>query len=136
VLPLIRFDDKSLDIDATNHNLQIKSFNNPTSAASATTLADDLQAQSAVQGHVLYRNADGTLEYKTIGQLSGGTVEFVADIDWYVDGSVHQLRKRLRVLNLATGIITDKAGTTYANGWEVAANTTPISQIIGPSQGA
>ena len=62
-----------------------------------------------------------------------GTVEFVADIDWYVNGSTHQIRKRLRVLNLATGAITDKAGTTYANGWEVAANTTPISSIIPPS---
>ena len=65
-----------------------------------------------------------------------GTVEFVSDIDWYVNGSVHQLRKRLRVFNLASGAVTDKSGTTYANGWEVAANTTPISQIIGPSQGA
>ena len=59
-----------------------------------------------------------------------GTVEFVADVDWYVNGSVHQLRKRLRVLDLATGNVTDKAGTTYANGWEVATNTTPITSII------
>ena len=59
-----------------------------------------------------------------------GTVEFVADVDWYVNGSVHQLRKRLRVLDLATGNVTDKANTTYANGWEVATNTTPISSII------
>ena len=59
-----------------------------------------------------------------------GTVEFVADVDWYVNGSVHQLRKRLRVLDLATGNVTDKANTTYANGWEVAANTTAITSII------
>lgn len=64
------------------------------------------------------------------GGLSG-TVEFVADNDWYVNGSVHQLRKRLRVLDLATGQVTDKAGTTYANGWEVITDTTPISAIIG-----
>ena len=63
------------------------------------------------------------------GGLSG-TVEFVADNDWYVNGSVHQFRKRLRVLDLATGQVTDKAGTTYANGWEVVTDTTPISQII------
>ena len=136
VLPLVRFDDKSLDIDATSHNLQIKSFANPTNAVSSTSLAADLRAQTAVQGHVLFRNAAGALEYKPIGQLSGGgglsgTVEFVADIDWYVNGSVHQLRKRLRVLNLATGQVADKTGTTYTNGWEVAANTTPISSIIG-----
>lgn len=63
------------------------------------------------------------------GGLSG-TVEFVADNDWYVNGSVHQFRKRLRVLDLATGQVTDKARTTYANGWEVVTDTTPISQII------
>lgn len=62
-----------------------------------------------------------------------GTVEFVADADWYVNGSVHVLRKRLRVLDLATGAVTDKAGTTYANGWEVMANSTPISSIINQS---
>lgn len=73
----------------------------------------------------------------TFGGSSGGggggltgTVEFVADVDWYVNGSVHQLRKRLRVLDLATGNVSDKANTTYANGWEVAANTTPITAII------
>lgn len=73
----------------------------------------------------------------TFGGSSGGggggltgTVEFVADVDWYVNGSVHQLRKRLRVLDLATGNATDKANTTYANGWEVATDTTPIAAII------
>ncbi len=84
-------------------------------------------------------NAAGynALQIDTVGaandrfqQKLSGTVEFVADIDWYVDGDTHQLRKRLRVLDLATGSVTDKAGTTYANGWEVAANTTPISSII------
>jgi hypothetical protein len=69
VLPLIRFDDKSLDIDATNHNLQIKNFNNPASAASSTSLANDLQAQTAVQGHVLFRDNSGSLSYKNVGHL-------------------------------------------------------------------
>lgn len=63
------------------------------------------------------------------GGLSG-TVEFVADADWYVNGSVHVLRKRLRILDLATGQVTDKPGTTYGDGWELLANTTPISNII------
>lgn len=63
------------------------------------------------------------------GGLSG-TVEFIADADWYVNGSVHVLRKRLRILDLATGAVTDKPGTTYGNGWELLANTTPISGII------
>ena len=62
-----------------------------------------------------------------------GTVEFVADNDWYVNGSTHQLRKRLRILDLATGQVTDKPNTTYANGWEVLCDTTPISSIINQS---
>ena len=81
---------------------------------------------------------DSTVTFgANIGDGSGGggglygTVEFVADNDWYVNGSVHQLRKRLRVLDLATGQVTDKAGTTYANGWEVAAYSIGISSIIG-----
>lgn len=63
-----------------------------------------------------------------------GTVEFVADGDWYVNGSTHVLRQRLRELDLATGQVTDKANTTYANGWEVMANSTPISGIINGGQ--
>ncbi len=62
-----------------------------------------------------------------------GTVEFMADADWYVSGSTHQLRKRLRVLDLATGQVSDKQGTTYANGWEVLCNSTPISSIVNQS---
>jgi len=79
------------------------------------------------------------LGYVPIGELyqdtSGGggavdmTVEFVADVDWSTN--YHVLRKRLRILNLRTGAITDKPGTTYANGWEIAASSTPISSIIG-----
>lgn len=61
------------------------------------------------------------------------TVEFVADNDWYVNGSTHQLRKRLRILDLSTGNVTDKPNTTYANGWEVLCDTTPISSIINQS---
>ena len=108
---------------------------------SQTTLAADMSATGA-SGHVVFRNASGTLEYKPIGQLQGGggggggltgTVEFVADVDWYVNGSVHQLRKRLRILDLSTGQVTDKANTTYANGWEVMANSTPITSIVNNS---
>ena len=66
-----------------------------------------------------------------IGKLGAdGTLEFVARNDWYVNGSVHQLRQRLRILDFKTGEITDKQGTTYSDGWEVVANTVPISSII------
>lgn len=64
------------------------------------------------------------------GGGGSGTVEFVADVDWYYDSSYHVLRKRLRVLDLSTGAITDKPNTTFANGWEIAAPSTPISSII------
>ena len=116
------------------------------------TAAIDTSAGTATTGTTVYNvlvatlSVDQTTGAKSVKQfvdsavtLGGsdgggglsGTVEFVADIDWYVNGSIHQIRKRIRVLNLATGVVTDKAGTTYQNGWEVAANTTPISSIIG-----
>lgn len=59
-----------------------------------------------------------------------GAVEFMADGDWHVNGSVHVLRKRLRSLDLATGAVTDRPNTTYGNGWEIMADSTPISSII------
>lgn len=115
------------------------SFSN--SADTATT------GESVAAILVAQMSTDATEGYKLVKQLVdsaillgggsdgggglSGTVEFVADVDWYVNGSIHQIIKRLRVLNLATGVVTDKAGTTYNNGWEVAANTTPISSIIG-----
>ena len=52
----------------------------------------------------------------------------MADGDWHVDGSVHVLRKRLRSLNLATG--ADRPNTAYGDGWELMADSTPISSII------
>lgn len=61
----------------------------------------------------------------------GAKLEFVSDVDWYVNGSVHVLRKRLRVLDLHTGKITDKEGTDFADGWDTAAETVGISTIIG-----
>ena len=70
-----------------------------------------------------------TIDIPTPPSPPSGTIEFVADVDW--DASTHKLRKRMRILNLATGAVTDKAGTAYADGWDVAANTTPISSIIG-----
>ena len=122
------------DPDGDEGRLQVKGWK-AGAPTSQTTLAQDLQATGS-QGHLVLRNASGALEYKPIGQLPTppspptGTVEFVADCDWYVNGSVHQLRKRLRILDLVTGQVTDKPGTTYAGGWEVMANTTPISGII------
>lgn len=59
-----------------------------------------------------------------------GTVEFVSDVDWYYDSSYHVIRKRIKELNLATGVVTDKDNTTFANGWEIACPSTPISSII------
>lgn len=118
--------------------LQVKGWK-AGSPVSQTTLSADMSATGAT-GHVVFRNANGGMEYKPLGQIqtgggSGltGTVEFVADCDWYVNGSTHQLRKRLRILNLATGQVSDKPNTTYANGWEVLCNTTPISSIINQS---
>ena len=78
-------------------------------------------------------NGKAKLFYMPLGPLydnsgTAMTVEFVADIDW--DQSNHILRKRLRVLNLQTGAVTDKAGTNFPNGWERVTNTTPISSLL------
>lgn len=127
--------------DGDEGQLQIKGWKtaNP---QDSTTLATYLQNGSYIPSTGLFLVAckpqvtrKPLLVYIPLGQLfqtSGTdmTVEFVADMDWFINGSTHQLRKRFRVLNLRTGQITDKAGTTYAQGWEVAANTTPISNII------
>lgn len=91
--------------------------------------------RDATTGEVLVKPFVDSALILASGYGSGGgglssTVEFVADADWYVNGSVHVLRKRLRILDLATGAVTDKPGTTYGNGWELLANTTPISNII------
>ena len=64
------------------------------------------------------------------GELSG-TVTYVADVDWYVNGSQHCLRKQWIDLDLATGQTNPHPGTTFAGGWEVAANAIGITQIIG-----
>ena len=118
--------------------LQIKGFDKGTPQDSST-LADYLEADDGTKPTILARVEGANapqLKYIPIGKLQGGgggglsdTVEFVADIDW--DTYDHVLRKRIRILNLATGQVTDKPNTTYANGWETAAKSTPISSIIG-----
>jgi hypothetical protein len=125
--------------------LQIKGFK-AGAPSDTNTVADYLMGAanlppSGMQLLVRWTDSDGAhIAYLPIAELyqdSSGqtptdmTVEFVADNDWYVNGSVHVLRKRLRILNLRTGAVTDKPNTTYANGWEVAANSVGISSIIG-----
>ena len=118
----------------------------PLDALNLSEYAKETDLPTVNDGTLTIKQGTTTLGTFTANQATGtivtipepptqpsGTVEFVADVDWYVNGSVHQLRKRLRVLNLATGNVTDKVGTTYANGWEVATNTTPISSILPQS---
>ena len=120
--------------DPDEGKLQVKGWK-AGAPESQTTLAADMSATGAT-GWLVFRNSNGGLEYKPLGQIlagggdGDGTITFVAANDWYVNGSTHQLRMRLRVLDLATGQVTDKANTTYANGWEVICNTTPLSSII------
>lgn len=124
--------------------LQIKGFKAGTPSAAPTDIADYLMGVANLPANGMqlvarWTDSDGAhLVYLPLGLLfrdkSGQTpadmtVEFVADSDWYA--SDHVLRKRLKVLNLRTGAVTDKVGTTYNNGWEVMAQTTPISSIIG-----
>lgn len=130
VLPLVRFDDKSLDIDETNHNLQIKSFDDPTNAASSTSLANDLQAETAVEGYVLFRNSQGGLEYKSIGQLASDVnltdQTVLTGLSW--NQSTHTLEISYAKMTVQKGLITD---------WDPQSmqeiSTTAISDIL-PSQ--
>ena len=132
------------DPDGDEGNLQIKGFKAGTPSAAPTDIADYLMGVANLPANGMqlvarWTDSDGAhLVYLPLGLLfrdkSGQTpadmtVEFVADSDWYA--SDHVLRKRLKVLNLRTGAVTDKVGTTYNNGWEVMAQTTPISSIIG-----
>lgn len=131
--------------DGDEGKLQIKGFK---SGAPATVgnLADYLQGGAALpqDGIFLVARVPQTgggvaLAYMPVSQIfhnqSGDlSVEFVADNDW--DSTNHILRKRLRVLNLRTGAVTDKANTTYENGWEVMAETTGISTILSQQSGS
>lgn len=126
--------------------LQIKGFKAGT-PADANNIAQYLQGAAQLPSAGLFlvarvgASAGGspTLKYIPLSTIftnqSGDlTVEFVADNDW--DSTNHILRKRLRVLNLRTGAVTDKANTTYANGWEVMAQTTGISTILSRQSGS
>jgi hypothetical protein len=130
--------------DGDEGKLQIKGFKAGTPSEAPTDIADYLMGVANLPANGMqlvarWTDSEGAhLVYLPLGLLfrdkSGQTpadmtVEFVADSDWYA--SDHVLRKRLKVLNLRTGAVTDKVGTTYNNGWEVMAQTTPISSIIG-----
>lgn len=133
VLPLIRFDDKSLDIDASNHNLQIKNFADPTNASSSTSLANDLQAETAVEGYVLFRNSQGELEYKSIGQLASDvnlTDQVVlTGLAW--NPSSHNLEISSAKMTVTKGLITD---WTPQETQEIP--TTDISDILSSQSGS
>lgn len=126
--------------------LQIKGFNSGT-PSDTNNIAQYLQGAAQLPSSGLFlvarvgASAGGspTLKYIPLSTIftnqSGDlSVEFVADNDW--DSTNHILRKRLRVLNLRTGAVTDKANTTYANGWEVMAQTTGITTILPQQSGS
>ena len=129
VLPLIRFDDKSLDIDATNHNLQIKSFDNPASAVSSASLADDLRAQTPIQGHILFRDANGALKYKPIGLLSSVNLTdqvIVTGVTW--DTASRAIKISSAKINVVNGVITNWVNNVSDPIPDI--RTTPISNIV------
>ena len=132
VLPLIRFDDKSLDIDATNHNLQIKDWNTGT-PESGTTLAKDLHDADGVtaQGTLVERTTGGALNYKKIGtlaQLLGSTVnrssqKILTGLTW--SRTSHELVISSANITIANGVIT-----SWTDNADAKIATTSISRII------
>lgn len=136
--------DEDAEPDGDEGKLQIKGFKTGT-PETVGNLAEYLQGGVALpqSGIFLVARVPQTgggvaLAYMPVSQIfhnqSGDlSVEFVADNDWYTTD--HVLRKRLRILNLKTGGVTDKANTTYANGWEVMAETVGISTILARQNG-
>lgn len=131
VLPLIRCDDKSLDINATNHDLQIKDWDTGT-PASATTIAQDINRPPSNPSALVERDYNGELKYKglgTLAQLTGSTVtkssqKILTGLTW--NAGSHELVISSANVTIANGVITswtDNADATIA--------TTSISSILG-----
>lgn len=133
VLPVLRYDNKSTEIDSTNHRLQIKGWDTGTPAAQ-TTLVDELAASQSDK-LLIVRNSDGSLEYMPPGHYAGGSlptgsVNVVTGVTYgyYDDGTGYDYRIRVATaplsVNQQTGALEFGAATfSYIN-------TIPLSSII------
>lgn len=108
----------------TSDEVEIKGWETGTPAGS-NTLGDILDGNGGTgedAEKVICRQADGSLIFRQIGNVSGGgglsgTVNFVADVKY--DLSYHQLQQRIDTLNLATGQVTQGQYAMITNGQAV-----------------
>lgn len=115
-------DETSID-ENTSDEVEIKGWETGTPAGSNTV--GDILGGNGGTGEdaekVICRQADGSLVFRQIGNVSGGglsgTVNFVADVKY--DLSDHQLQQRIDTLNLATGQVTPGQYATITNGQAV-----------------
>ena len=110
--------------------LQIKGFKAGTPNPQ-TTVADDLKATGTLGGHVLFRESDGTLSYKSIGSLNlpTSTVNLtnqtvLTGLSW--NTSTHKLEISSAKMNVSSGLIT-----SWTAQQTLEITTTNISSIIG-----
>lgn len=120
---------------ADEGKLQIKGYKTAT-PVSSTTIAADLQATGANAGHVIFRESDGTLKYKSIGTMQGGQsidlsdfssgVYFVTGIEW--DTTNYQIkatRVQLRFANNKLSVTQAGDQTITTTPWTSAGTSIP-----------
>ena len=120
---------------ADEGKLQIKGYNTAT-PVSSTTIAADLQATGANAGHVLFRESDGTLKYKSIGTMQGGQsidlsdfssgVYFVTGIEWDTTNyEIKATRVQLRFANNKLSVTQAGNQTITTTPWTSAGTSIP-----------
>lgn len=110
--------------DGDEGKLQIKGWKTGT-PAETNSIGDILSGNGGTDEEdeqMICRQADGTLVFRTIGEVKGGgglsgTVSFVADVKY--DLSYHQLQQRIDTLDLATGQVTQGQYAMITNGQAV-----------------
>lgn len=115
--------------------LQIKSFNDPTSAVTSSSLADDFGTATPV-GHLLYRDSFGNLRYKRIGHLNAtdlptngvNLTDQPVLTGWKWNPSTHKIEISSAKMTVKKGIIT-----TWTAQQTQEISTTALSGTL-PSQ--
>ena len=110
--------------------LQIKGFKAGTPHPT-TTIAQDLTSTGGNAGHVLFRESDGSLSYKSIGSITipTSTVNLtnqtvLTGLTW--NTSTHKLEISSAQMNVSNGLIT-----SWTPQQVLSITTTNISSIIG-----
>lgn len=115
--------------------LQIKGFKAGTPHPT-TTIAQDLTSTGGNAGHVLFRESDGTLKYKSIGTMQGGQsidlsdfssgVYFVTGIEWdTANYEIKATRVQLKFANNKLSVTQAGSQTITTTPWTSAGTSIP-----------